>query len=50
MLNDFAKPKALSKYFEYDISLCIIMHYALTNGMSFRKKTSIGAELLHQLR
>ncbi len=45
MHNAFAKPKALSKSSEYDISLCIYNYtlcinewYALSN------KTSIGAE------
>ena len=43
MLNDFAKPKALSPFSEYDISLCIHnLYYALTNGLSFRKNKRMG--------
>ncbi len=40
MLNDLAKPNVSSKFSEYMTFhyAFIIMHYALTNGMSFRKK------------
>ena len=49
MLNDFAKPKALSKSSEYDISVCI-HHYALciNEWYELSKKASIGAEWLQK--